>query len=175
MNNKLKGVALLAALAITGAFEGTRYVAYKDPVGIWTICNGATKGVKQGDTATPEECKDRLMVELLDHAKPLERIPHQLPDHVTVAWADFSYNLGVGTLQRSTGYKLLQQGRWAESCANILAYRFITVNGVRVDCFDDANARTCGGIKKRRTTEYQLCVGDISIDEAVASVFTVLK
>ncbi len=167
MNNKLKGAVLLAALAITGAFEGTRYVAYKDPVGIWTICEGATKGVKEGDVATPDECKDRLMVELLEHAKPLERIPHQLPDHVIVAWADFSYNLGVGTLQRSTGYKLLQQGKWAKSCENLLAYRFITINGARVDCFDDANVRTCGGIKKRRTIEYQLCAGDITIDSAV--------
>lgn len=167
MNNKLKGAALLAALAITGAFEGTRYVAYKDPVGTWTICNGATKGVNEGDVATPDECKDRLMVELLDHAKPLERIPHKLPDHVIVAWADFSYNLGTGALQNSTGYKLLQQGRWRESCKNILAYKYIRVGEKLIDCFDDANARVCGGIKKRRTIEYQLCIGQISVDDAV--------
>lgn len=167
MNNKLKGAALIAALTITAAFEGTRYVAYQDSGGIWTICTGATKGVNKGDTATPEECKSRLMIELLEHAKPLERIPHQLPDHVIVAWADFSYNLGVGTLQNSTGYKLLQQGRWAESCKNILAYKYIRVGEKLVDCFDDANARICGGIKKRRIIEYQLCVGNISVDDAV--------
>lgn len=168
MNNKLKGAALIAALAITSAFEGTRYVAYQDSGGIWTICTGATKGVKQGDTATPDECKTRLMVELLEHAKPLERIPHQLPDHVIVAWADFSYNLGVGTLQNSTGYKLLQQGRIAESCKNILAYKYIRVGEKLVDCFDDANARICGGIKKRRITEYKLCAGEVGIGAALA-------
>ena len=75
------------------------------------------------------------------------RLPHKLPDHVIVAWADFSYNLGVGTLQNSTGYKLLQQGRWRESCKNILAYKYIRVGEKLVDCFDDANARICGGIK----------------------------
>lgn len=170
MNNKLKGAALIAALTITAAFEGTKYVSYQDSGGIWTICTGATKGVKKGDTATPEECKSRLIVELLEHAKPLERIPHQLPDNVIVAWADFSYNLGTGALQNSTGYKLLQQGRWRESCKNILAYKYITVNKKRIDCFDDANARTCGGIKKRRTTEYQLCVGEISVDEALQAL-----
>lgn len=167
MNNKLVGGTLLAAVALVAGFEGTKYVAYQDPVNKWTICNGATKGVKQGDTATPKECQDRLIVELIEHAKPLERIPHKLPDHVIVAWADFSYNLGTGALQNSTGYKLLQQGRWRESCKNILAYKYIRVGEKLVDCFDDANARTCGGIKKRRTTEYQLCVGDISIDEVV--------
>ena len=162
MNNKLIGSTLLAAVALVAGFEGTKYVAYQDPVGIWTICNGATKGVKQGDTATPKECQDRLIVELLEHAKPLERIPHKLPDHVIVAWADFSYNLGTGALQNSTGYKLLQQGRWRESCKNILDYKYIRVRGELVDCFDDANARICGGIKKRRTIEYQLCVGEIT-------------
>lgn len=170
MNNKLKGAALIAALTITAAFEGTRYVAYQDSGGIWTICTGATKGIKKGDTATPEECQSRLMVELLEHAKPLERIPHQLPDNVIVAWADFSYNLGVGTLQKSSGYKLLQQGRIVESCKNILAYKCIRVGEKLVDCFDDKNARICGGIKKRRITEYKLCVGEVTIGELLASI-----
>ena len=165
MNNKLKGVALIAALTITAAFEGNRYVAYQDSGGIWTICAGATKGVNKGDTATPEECQSRLMVELLEHAKPLERIPHQLPDNVIVAWADFSYNLGVGALQKSSGYKLLQEGKIAESCENILAYKYVRVGENLVDCFADENAKICGGIKKRRINEYKLCVGDIGVNE----------
>lgn len=170
MNNKLKGAALIAALTITAAFEGTRYVSYQDSGGIWTICAGATKGVKKGDTATPEECKSRLMVELLEHAKPLERIPHQLPDNVIVAWADFSYNLGAGALQKSSGYKLLQQGKIAESCENILAYKYVRVGEKLVNCFADENAKICGGIKKRRITEYKLCVGEISIDSAIGEL-----
>lgn len=170
MNNKLKGVALIAALAITAAFEGTRYVAYQDSGGIWTICTGATKGVNKGDTATPEECKSRLMVELLEHAKPLERIPHQLPDNVIVAWADFSYNLGVGTLQKSTGYKLLQQGKIAESCENILAYKYVRVGEKMVNCFDRENSSVCGGIKRRRTIENRLCKGEITIEQAIKMI-----
>jgi lysozyme len=170
MNNKLKGAALIAALTITAAFEGTRYAAYQDSGGKWSICTGATKGVNKGDTATPEECKSRLMIELLEHAKPLELIPHQLPDHVIVAWADFSYNLGVGTLQKSSGYKLLQQGRIAESCENILAYKYVRVGEQLVNCFADENAKICGGIKKRRITEYKLCVGEIKIFDAIKTL-----
>lgn len=170
MNNKLKGAALIAALTITAAFEGNRYVAYQDSGGIWTICAGATKGVNKGDTATPEECQSRLMVELLEHAKPLERIPHQLPDNVIVAWADFSYNLGVGTLQKSTGYKLLQQGKIAESCENILAYKYVIVGDKMVNCFDRENISVCGGIKKRRTIENILCKGEITIEQAIEMI-----
>lgn len=166
--NKLVGGALAAALALVGLFEGTRYVAYQDSGGVWTICTGATKGVQPGDTATPEECRDRLIVELMEHAKPLERIPHQLPDNVIVAWADFCYNVGVGNCQNSTGYKMLRNGQIYQACQQLLLWRYTRdMTDRRLDCFDDANARTCGGIKKRRITEYQLCVGDISIDEAV--------
>lgn len=170
MNNKLKGAALIAALTITAAFEGTRHVAYQDSGGIWTICTGAAKGVNKGDTATPEECKSRLMVELLEHAKPLERIPHQLPDNVIVAWADFSYNLGAGTLQKSTGYKLLQQGEIAESCENILAYKYVKVGERLVDCFLRENSSVCGGIKSRRTIENRLCKGEITTEKAIEMI-----
>jgi len=161
--NKLVGGTLAAALVLVAGFEGTRYVAYQDSGGIWTICTGATKGVQPGDTATPEECRDRLIVELMEHAKPLERIPHQLPDNVIVAWADFCYNVGVGACQNSTGYRMLWNGQTRAACEQLLRWRFVAGR----DCFDDANAQVCGGIKKRRTIEYQLCVGEISIDEAV--------
>lgn len=161
--NKLAGGALLGALALVGLFEGTRKDAYQDSGGVWTICTGATKGVKPGDTATLEECRDRLIVELMEHAKPLERIPHQLPDHVIVAWADFCYNVGVGACQNSTGYKMLRAGQTRAACDNLLKWRFVAGR----DCFDDANARFCGGIKKRRITEYQLCAGEITVDEAI--------
>lgn len=168
MNNRLVGGALLAALAIVGAHEGIKYTAYQDTGGKWTICNGATKGVERGDVASPEQCRDRLMVELLEHAKPLERVPHPLPDNVILAWADFCYNVGVGNCSGSTGYRRLMQGRVAESCPQILRWRFVTTDKGRVDCFDEANARLCGGIKKRRQLEYQLCAGEITIGEALA-------
>jgi lysozyme len=161
--NKLAGGALLAALALAAGFEGTRYAAYQDIGGKWTICQGATKDVKRGDVATPEQCADRLMVEILEHAKPLEAVPYDLPDNVIMAWADFCYNVGVGACSNSTGFKMLKQGRVAESCPQILRWRFVAGR----DCFHDANAKFCGGIKKRRQLEYKLCAGQITIAEAI--------
>jgi lysozyme len=164
--NKLAGGTLLAALALAAAFEGTRYEAYPDVGGVWTVCQGATKGVKPGDVATPEQCQDRLVIELLEHAKPLERIPYPLPDNVVLAWADFCYNVGTGACSGSTGYRLLSQGRVAEACAQILRWRFTAGR----DCFLDENAKVCGGIKKRRQLEYKLCAGHVTIAEALAAL-----
>lgn len=170
MNNRLVGGALLAALAIVGAHEGIKYTAYQDTGGNWTICNGATKGVERGDVASPEQCRDRLIVELLEHAKPLERVPHPLPDNVILSWADFCYNVGVGACAGSTGYRRLMHGQVAESCPQILRWRFVTTDKGRVDCFADENHNICGGIKKRRKLEYKLCAGEITIGEALATL-----
>jgi GH24 family phage-related lysozyme (muramidase) len=46
MPRKLAAAALAAALAIAGGlvahWEGTRYTAYQDITGVWTICEGHT-------------------------------------------------------------------------------------------------------------------------------------
>ena len=42
----------LIAVGIVGGFEGLRTKAYRDVVGVPTICFGETRGVKMGDTAT---------------------------------------------------------------------------------------------------------------------------
>lgn len=166
-NNKLAGGLLVAALALVGANEGIKYAAYQDSVGKWTICNGLTAGVKEGDTATPEYCKDQLVVELLRHSEPLQRVPHHLPDHVILAWADFCFNVGVGACSGSTGYRMLMQGRIAASCPQLLSWRYVTIDKVKVDCFADKNRHICGGIKNRRQLEYKLCAGQITISEAI--------
>lgn len=50
-------------------FEGFRPVAYKDPIGIWTIGYGFTEGVKPGDTISMAEASERLRTELEEHAQ----------------------------------------------------------------------------------------------------------
>ena len=51
------GAATIAAIvAFIGPWEGRRYTAYQDIVGVWTICEGHTKGVKAGDVATDAQC-----------------------------------------------------------------------------------------------------------------------
>ncbi len=56
-----KGSAIAAAvIACVSTFEGLRTVAYRDPIGIPTVCFGETRGVKMGDSYTVAQCKDML-------------------------------------------------------------------------------------------------------------------
>ncbi len=60
--SRLKNGAVVTALVIgiVGAWEGVRTVAYRDVVGIPTVCFGETRGVKIGDRYTLEECRVML-------------------------------------------------------------------------------------------------------------------
>lgn len=152
MKNKLIGASLLAAVALVATHEGLKLESYQDVGGVWTDCYGRTKGVKPGTTATKEECDNALMKELIEHAKPLERIDQQLPDNVIIAWADFCYNVGVGACQKSTGYKMLQRGDIKGACAQILRWKYVAGK----DCSIRANG--CYGVWRRRLTENRLCL-----------------
>ena len=55
--SRRKAIALALAVALAAPAEGLRQVAYRDPVGIPTICFGSTRNVHMGDTATVEQCK----------------------------------------------------------------------------------------------------------------------
>lgn len=50
------------ALTSTGLIEteGLSTSAYRDPIGIPTVCVGETRGVKMGDRYTREECLEML-------------------------------------------------------------------------------------------------------------------
>ena len=163
MKNKLFGGALAALVTFVGVNEGIKYSAYQDSGGVWTICYGSTSGVKKGDTATPNQCKELLVTELIEHAKPLLGVPYQLPDNVLIAYTDFCYNIGVGACNRSTGLKKLRNSDIIGACKEILKWRFVAGR----DCFADKNKKFCGGIKARRHLEYNLCTGNITIEQAV--------
>lgn len=46
--------------------EGKRNVAYRDIVGIWTICYGSTRGVHAGMVATYQQCLALLRAEVAE-------------------------------------------------------------------------------------------------------------
>jgi len=77
-------------------FEGFRPVAYKDPVGIWTIGYGFTEGVKPGDTITLADADERLRKELEEHAQIVrDAIPDvPLSQGQFNALVSYVYNIG---------------------------------------------------------------------------------
>jgi lysozyme len=87
-------------------FEGFRPVAYKDPIGIWTIGYGFTENVKQGDTISMADASERLRTELEEHA---QIVRDAIPD-VPLSQGQFnalvSYVFNIGRLLETLLAKL---------------------------------------------------------------------
>ena len=68
LQQRILAVSLAGATGMAGVlvsnFEGRSLVAYLDPVGIPTICEGVTRGVRLGQAKTPAQCDALLQQEL---------------------------------------------------------------------------------------------------------------
>jgi lysozyme len=120
--------------------------AYQDIVGVWTICDGITKGVRRGQTETTAGCLARQEQELIAHAAPvlactpgLRGRPHQLAAAVSLA-----YNIGARGYCRSTIARRFNAGEWRRGCDAFLAW-------------NKAGGRVIRGLANRRAAERALC------------------
>lgn len=103
---------------------GRQYLAaYRDIVGVWTICDGLTRGVRAGMTETPEGCTRRLETELVEHAVRLRSCTPQLfargRDQQLHASISLSYNIGWPSFCASTAAKRFRAGDWRGGCRAI--------------------------------------------------------
>ena len=145
------GAAAAIAAALAAPAEGLRQYAYRDPVGIPTICFGSTKGVRMGDTATVEQCRELLTREMLEAVDQVDRCQPGLPVEVLAAFADATYNLGPGVAcdtSRSTAARLLAARRYAEACDQLLRWDRARIAGAMV---------ALPGLTKRRAAEREVC------------------
>jgi len=145
-SKKLVGGALALAIATVGTFEGLRTKAYRDVVGIPTVCYGETRGVKIGDTHTVNECKDMLASRLDEFNAGVDRcllVP--VSDSRRVALVSFSYNVGLGAFCKSTLVRRLNAND-PHACDELLKW-------------NKAGGRVLAGLTKRRHIEHDLCEG----------------
>ncbi|WP_295379586.1 lysozyme [uncultured Pseudacidovorax sp.] len=141
------GAATLAAAALAAPFEGLRQWAYRDPVGIPTICFGSTRGVQMGDFKTKAECEALLTAEMDAAISAVERCVPGLPTQMLAAWGSAVYNLGpvlVCDPFRSTAARLLAEGRLLEACDQLPRW-------------NRAKGLVLPGLTKRRAAEQELC------------------
>lgn len=142
----LTGAALAALIALVGGFEGLRTYAYRDPVGIPTICFGETRGVQMGDTATVEECKKMLGDRLLEFAAGVDKcLTVPAPDKPYMAFVSLAYNIGTGAFCKSTVVKRWNLKQYRASCEAILMW-------------NKAGGRVLPGLVTRREAERKLCL-----------------
>ncbi len=154
MSNK-KAIALVLATALAVPAEGLRQKAYKDPVGIPTVCFGSTKGVKMGDFRTVDECKALLTKEMMDVISTVDRCQPGLPTEVLAAFSDASYNLGTTIAcdtNKSTAARFLKAKDYRSACNQLPRWDKARVAGVMV---------ALPGLTKRRAMERDLCLSGL--------------
>lgn len=156
--NKGPLFALLGAVAAAGLLisvpqdesGGREHLkAYRDIVGVWTICDGDTKNVAPGMVETREGCRKRLEDQLLAHAKPVmactPRLAEKGRDYQRWAAVSLAYNVGVGAYCRSSVDSNFDAGQWRKGCDAILMW-------------NKAGGRVVRGLALRRERERQICL-----------------
>ena len=141
-----KAAWVAICVACVSGFEGLRQVAYRDPVGIPTICFGETQGVKLGQKATLEECQGMLIESLLkadDAVTQCTDVP--LPPKRRAALVSFTYNVGGGAYCSSTLVAKLNAGDTVGACNQLLRW-------------NKAKGITLPGLTTRREKERVLCM-----------------
>jgi lysozyme len=135
------GVVALATTYLIQPWEGRELKAYKDIVGVWTICDGETLGVKPGMTATNADC-DAMTAKRVenDFYKPLTKCIKgytALPVSLQASFLSSAYNVGVGAICRSTAARRAEAGNHKGACEAITR-------------FNRARGKVIRGLKLRR-------------------------
>ena len=152
--SRLKRNAALAAVVVVavGGFEGLRREAYRDPVGIPTICFGETRDVRMGMVKTREECDALLYQSLIVHEHDMGRClddPESIPDLTWGAFVSFTYNVGAAAFCNSTLARKANAGDLKGACNQLPRWTRGTIAGRKV---------RLPGLVKRREAERQMCL-----------------
>ena len=141
--------AISIATAVVSYYEGYKPTAYRDPVGIPTICYGHTATARMGQTLSQAECT-ALLQQDLGHAFAVvdRRAQVELPEPTRAALASFVYNVGEGNFARSTLLRKLNQGDLRGACHELSRWVY-------------AGGRKLNGLVSRRATERELCLAGL--------------
>jgi lysozyme len=148
--SRLKKGGAIAALccAVVGGFEGIRQVAYRDVVGVPTVCYGETRGIRMGMKFTKTECDAMLLKGLDEFANGVERcVPSavNMPEARYVAHVSLAYNIGIGAYCKSTVARRANAGDVRGSCDAFMMW-------------NKAKGITFPGLTRRRAHERAMCL-----------------
>lgn len=146
--------ALSLATAVVSYYEGYQPTAYRDPVGVPTICFGHTATARMGQTLSQERCTQLLQADLGHAFSAVDRRAQvDLPPPTRAALASFVYNVGEGAFARSTLLRKLNAGDLRGACHELSRWVY-------------AGGRKLNGLVKRRATELELCLKGIEQEPA---------
>ena len=147
-----KGIDLIKS------FEGLRLTAYRDSGGVLTIGYGHTNNtasadrypVSPGQTITRQEAETILKADLVSYENGVNTyIDYNMSQNQFDALVSFTYNLGVGTLQRSDLRAKLNRGD-VQGAAD------------EFDLYIHANGEVLQGLVRRRAAEKELFLNGTS-------------
>lgn len=141
--------AMAMAVSLIGDFEGKRNEAYRDIVGVWTICYGETRGIEAGDIATNAQCDAMLADGIEDFETGLDRcLTVAVPINAKIAFVSWAYNVGVGAACRSTLVRKANAGDLVGACNELPRW-------------NRAGGRVIRGLTNRRIAERDLCLAGL--------------
>ena len=131
-------------LALIQQFEGLRLKAYSDSAGVPTIGYGSTRGVRMGDEITEAQAIELLAADVDRHADGVRRAVNvSLNQNQFDALVSFTFNVGVGALQRSTLLRKLNAGDYTAAANELMRWVY-------------AGGQELRGLVRRREAERQL-------------------
>lgn len=136
---------IAAATVLIAQWEGLRLTAYDDGGGVWTICYGHTKGVKQGDVATKQQCLDWLAEDIAEHSAGMRRcatVPYKQNEEI--AHLSLTFNIGVAAYCGSSALRKHNAGEPEAGCE-------------LMKLWNKDNGKTIPGLVNRREAESIIC------------------
>ena len=155
MSLKDKAITTVAVIALSTPFiakwEGLSLVAYRDIVGVPTVCYGETRGVTMKDSYTKQQCQDMLMLAVAEYynkLKPYMTNP-DIPVGVQASLLELAYNVGIAKAGRSTMMNLANQGKYTEACKEL--DKWVKAGGGKVK----------GLVNRRADSKVNLCLAGL--------------
>ena len=150
------GLAAAVALAtpMISEFEGRELQAYRDIVGVWTICDGETLNVRPGDVATDAQCDEMLASRVRQFADKISVcLPPDFPLEPMAAFTSASYNIGTSGFCGSSMSRRALAGDLRGACNALLMWDKGRIEGV---------LRRILGLTTRREKERALCLSGLA-------------
>lgn len=124
--------------------EGLRLDSYQDAAGVWTIGYGHTETARPGQRITVETAERLLMQDIEQFESAVNRLVQvPLTQSQFDALVSFTFNVGIGALERSTLRWLLNNADYAGAADQLLRW-------------NRAGGRVLAGLVARRDAERDL-------------------
>jgi lysozyme len=152
------GASLMALVMTTvvpqiQVFEGSRSTAYRDIGGVLTVCSGHTgPDVVVGKVYNKSQCATLTQSDAQKAAQGVLKASPQMLYHPIqlAALVSFSYNVGVGTYDKSSVASSFNAGDFTGGCNNLLKYTYV-------------NGKYDAGLANRRQQEYLICTSTLTV------------